>query len=112
MPRQQPGLVYVGIKGTVVALDRRSGTEVWRTRLKGSGFACVFRDGDLLFATSNGEIFCLDPKTGTLLWHNPLKGLGLGLTSIAGELSTLSSGLAPAVAAETERQRAAQAAAG
>ena len=111
MARVESGLVYVGIKKFVVALDRRTGAEVWRTPLKGSStFVCVFRDGDLLFATCSGEIFCLDPKTGALLWHNPLKGLGLGFTSIAGEYGS-SSALTSTVAAEAQRRQAAAAAA-
>jgi outer membrane protein assembly factor BamB len=111
MPRSLPGFVFVGIRGTVVALDRRDGSEGWRTSLKGSQFACVHRDGDLLFATAGGEVFCLDPKTGAVLWRNPLKGLGLGLTSIAGESASTSSSTAAAVAAEVQRQQAAAAAA-
>lgn len=113
MARTNPGLVYVGIKRHVVALDRRTGTEVWRTELRGSStFVCVFRDGDLLFATCSGEIFCLDPKTGALLWHNPLKGLGLGFTSVAGEYASTPSSVASTVAAEVQRQHAAGTAAG
>jgi outer membrane protein assembly factor BamB len=116
MARLAPGLVFVGIKGIVLALDRRDGTEAWRTVLKGSvsrssGFVCVYRDGDLLFATSGGEMYCLDPKTGSVLWHNPLRGLGLGLTSIAGECGAGSTTLA-ATAAERARQQAAAAASG
>jgi outer membrane protein assembly factor BamB len=111
MPRPAPGLVYIGIRGNVVALDRRDGIEVWRTSLKGSHFACVHRDGDLLLATAGGEIFCLDPKTGAILWRNALKGLGLGLTTIAGESVSTSSSTAAAVAAEVQRQQAAAAAA-
>jgi outer membrane protein assembly factor BamB len=106
------GLVYVGIKRHVVALDRRTGDEVWRTELGGSStFVCVFRDGDLLFATCSGEIFCLDPKTGTLLWHNRLKGLGMGFTSMAGDNTSTSSSVVSTVAAETQRRQAAAAAA-
>jgi outer membrane protein assembly factor BamB len=111
MPRPVPGFVYVGIRGNVVALDRRDGTEVWRTPLKGSQFAYVHRDGDLLLATAGGEVFCLDPKSGALIWHNPLKGLGLGLTTIAGDSASTSSSTAATVAAEVQRRQAAAAAA-
>ena len=112
MPRMAAGLVYVGIKRCVVALDRRSGEEVWRAGLGGtSTFVCVFRDGDLLFATCSGEIYCLDPKTGTLLWHNRLKGLGMGFTSMAGESGSISSNVVSTVAAESQRRQAAHAAA-
>jgi len=116
MPRLASGLVYVGIKGTVVALDRRDGMEVWRTPLKGSAarsssFVCLYRDGDLLLATCGGEIYGLDAKAGSLLWRNQLKGLGLGFTSIAGDAASSSSNLAAIVAAAVQQQQAAAAAA-
>jgi hypothetical protein len=34
-------LVYIGIKGSVVALNRATGDEVWATHLKGSDFVNV-----------------------------------------------------------------------
>jgi outer membrane protein assembly factor BamB len=79
----QTNLIFIGIQGTVLALDRATGQEVWRTKLKGSEFAnVVFLDGDL-YATASGELFCLDASTGKLRWQNPLKGLGVGLVAIA-----------------------------
>jgi outer membrane protein assembly factor BamB len=81
---QADNLVYIGIKGTVLALDRRTGVEQWRTPLKGAYFVNVALDGDVLLATSRGEIFGLDPLTGRIRWHNPLKGMGWGLITIAG----------------------------
>lgn len=79
----QPGLVFLGIAGNVVAVDRASGGEVWRSPLKGSDFVNVaLLDGDL-YATARGELFCLDPATGHVRWQNPLKGLGRGLVTIA-----------------------------
>ncbi len=77
-------LIYLGIKGTVLALDRRTGAEQWRTPLKGSDFVNVAVDGDTLYAAARGEIFCLDALTGRIRWHNPLKGMGWGLITIAG----------------------------
>ena len=77
-------IMYLGVRGTVVALDRRTGAEVWRTPLKGGDFVNVALDGDSLFATARGEIFCLDPVSGRIRWVNPLKGLGWGLITIAG----------------------------
>jgi outer membrane protein assembly factor BamB len=77
--------VFVGIKGAVIALDRGTGTEVWRSPLKGSDFVnVVHSDGDL-YASTRGELFSLDPGTGHIRWRNPLKGLGWGLVTIAGE---------------------------
>lgn len=79
----QKGLVYVGISGTVVALDRGTGQEIWRTELKGSDFVNVaLQDADL-YATAKGELFCLDPASGKIRWQNSLKGLGRGLITIA-----------------------------
>jgi hypothetical protein len=79
----QTNLIFIGIKGTALALDRATGQEVWRTKLKGADFAnVVLLDGDL-FATADGELFCLEASTGRIRWQNPLKGLGLGLVTIA-----------------------------
>jgi outer membrane protein assembly factor BamB len=85
--------VYIGIGGTVLALDRTTGQEVWRNKLKMSDFvSVVLRDGDL-YATAAGEIYCLDPATGVVRWHNQLKGLGRGLVTIAtaegGQVATM-----------------------
>ena len=76
-------LLYIGVKGTVLALDRATGQEVWATRLKGGDFVYVAMEGGDLYATNKGEIYCLDPATGQLRWKNPLKGYGFGLVSIA-----------------------------
>jgi outer membrane protein assembly factor BamB len=79
-------LVIIGIKGTVVALDRSSGAEVWRNSLKGgSQFVNVSIDRDQIFATTSGELFCLDKTSGQTLWHNRLRGLGQGLVTVATE---------------------------
>ena len=82
---QQPRypVVFIGVKGTVVALDRATGREVWRTPLKGSEFVNLVLDDGVLYATARGEVFCLDPATGRICWNNPLRGLGWGLVSIA-----------------------------
>ncbi len=75
--------VFVGIKGSVVALDRATGTQIWITSLRGSEFVNVMLGDDDLYASTKGELYCLDPATGHIRWHNPLKGLGWGLVSIA-----------------------------
>jgi outer membrane protein assembly factor BamB len=77
-------LIFVGIKGSVVAVNRASGKQVWATHLKGSDFVNVVLQGDSVLATCRGELFCLDPLTGQGRWHNPLKGFGMGLATIAG----------------------------
>lgn len=113
MARARSSLLYVGIKAHVIAFDRKTGQEVWRTALpakyKTSGhFVNVFRDADGLFAACAGEIFALDPRSGNLLWRDPLTGLGTGLLTMASDLAGSSQS---AVAGEHERQRQAAAAA-
>ncbi|MBI2924820.1 MAG: PQQ-binding-like beta-propeller repeat protein [Verrucomicrobia bacterium] len=47
-----PELVFVGIGGSVVAMNRATGEKVWHTRLKGSDFVNVLLDRDQLYATT------------------------------------------------------------
>ena len=83
MPRDLQTLVFIGIRDTVLALDDRTGDEVWRTELRGGDFVTVCWDGEALFAANSGEVSRLDPRSGNVLWHNKLKGLGRGLVSVA-----------------------------
>lgn len=76
-------LIFIGIRGSVVALNRATGRQVWATHLKGSDFVSILVEPDLILASCYGEIFCLEPHTGNALWHNPLKGFGRGLATIA-----------------------------
>ena len=78
-------MILLGIKGFVVSIDRGTGAEFWRTKLKGGDFVNVVVDEDSIYAGTQGEVFCLDPATGSIRWHNPLKGLGWGLVSISTE---------------------------
>lgn len=103
-------LIFVGIKGSVVALDRATGQQVWATHLKGADFVNVVIQGGSVLATCRGEIFCLDPLTGAGKWHNPLKGFGLGLATIATE--GVSAGSDVLTFAEKRRRDAEAAAAG
>ena len=103
--------VYIGIKGHILALDGATGTERWRTKLKGADFVHVASDGSRLFAAVRGEVYCLDGATGSVIWHNKLSGLGMGLASIlpGGRPDATAS----AVMSEQQRRRqAAHAAAG
>jgi outer membrane protein assembly factor BamB len=103
-------LVFIGIRGSVVALNRATGEQVWATHLKGSDFVNVALEGGRVFATCYGEVFCLEPLTGDALWHNRLKGFGTGLATIATE-DSLRSGLTPALAEKRRRDEGAAAAA-
>jgi len=76
-------LVYAGIRGSVVAFDKRSGSRLWETKLKAGDFVTLLVEDDRIFAGTHGEIFCLEAATGKVLWQDGLKGYGLGLMSIA-----------------------------
>jgi outer membrane protein assembly factor BamB len=75
-------VVFLGVHGAVLALDRATGEELWRVTLKGGDFVNMTLDRDQLFASTKGEVFCLDAMTGQTRWHSKLPGMGLGLISI------------------------------
>lgn len=95
-------IIYLGIKGSVIAMNAATGEQLWTVHLKSSNFVNVVLDGDNLYATTQGEIFCLDPQTGEGRWHNELKGFGWGLISTAGEGINASPSL---LLAELKRQQ-------
>jgi outer membrane protein assembly factor BamB len=103
-------LVFIGINGIVVALDRETGDEVWKwqpsTRM---GFVSLVVDGDRLVVSDNGYIYCLEAMTGRQLWHNPLTGYGTGIAIVATAAS--SSGQPVSAAAALAAQQAAASAA-
>ena len=71
-------LIFVGLNGYALALDRDTGEIVWSNDQMKSGYVTLLLDGDRLIASTNGYIYCLDPATGDIRWHNPLKGYGMG----------------------------------
>jgi outer membrane protein assembly factor BamB len=75
--------IFIGIRGAVIALDRGTGQQLWKTSLKGGDFVTVMLDADRVIAATKGEVFCLDAATGHLLWRNELPGEGWGLIAIA-----------------------------
>src|SRR5438552_13389334 len=84
-------LVFVGLNGYALALDRDSGEIVWSNDKMRSGYVTLLLDGDRLIVSTNGYIYCLDPLTGEILWNNPLRGYGAGapthLISLRGQSS-------------------------
>jgi outer membrane protein assembly factor BamB len=74
-------LAIIGVGGHVVAVDVSSGTESWRTKLKGSDTVTIRLFGNRILAGAGGELFCLDENSGQIVWRNKLKGLGLGLVA-------------------------------
>jgi len=103
-------LVFIGIKGSVVALNRATGQQVWATHLRGADFVNVVLQDGAVLASCHGEVFSLDPLTGIGMWHNPLKGFGTGLATIATEQAP-GSGSAPLLAEKRRRDEAAAASA-
>ena len=102
-------LIFIGIKGSVVALYRDTGQQAWATHLKGMDFVNIVLERDQVLATACGELFCLDAAHGNPLWHNPLKGFGRGLATLATEDNSSLSNVA--VLSEKHRRDEAAAAA-
>lgn len=107
MARSRASHVYVGIKGHVIAFNRKNGAEMWRTQLpakykSSASFVNVLKDAEGLFATCAGEVFAIDPSNGTVLWKDELKGLGTSLVTLATDLG---GGSQSSVVMESERQR-------
>ncbi len=84
MAKKVENLVFVGLNGKVVALDRDSGKIRWRWQAtKSGGYMTLLPDGDRLIVSAGGYIYCLDPATGEELWDNPLTGFGIGVAALA-----------------------------
>jgi outer membrane protein assembly factor BamB len=110
MPRATDDLIFIGIKGAALALDRGTGATRWQANLKGSGFVNLVRDQELLLATTRGVVFCLDAATGRILWTNGLEGFGFGIaTIVAGDSSQNLAAIAEEQEQEQQRQQAAAA---
>ncbi len=84
-------LIFVGLNGYTLALDRDTGELVWSNNEMKSGYVTLLLDFDRLIVSTSGYIYCLDPLTGKILWHNPLKGYGMAaptsLISVRGQSS-------------------------
>jgi PQQ-like domain len=104
-------LIFVGLNGYALALDRDSGEIVWSNNEMKSGYVSLLLDGDRLIVSTNGYMYCLDPSTGRTLWHNPLTGYGMGapthLASVRGQSSQAQ--IQQAAAARAAQQHAAAA---
>jgi outer membrane protein assembly factor BamB len=84
-------LIFVGLNGYALALDRDTGEIVWSNNEMKSGYVTLLLDGDRLIVSTDGYLYCLNPLTGQILWHNPLRGYGIGaptsLISVRGQSS-------------------------
>ena len=57
-----PGLLYIGLKGSVVAVDRSTGAAVWASHPKGGDFVTVTLDRGELYAATKGRLYRLDRR--------------------------------------------------
>lgn len=82
--KRTENMVFVGLNGRVVALDRDSGKIRWRWQAtKSGGYMTLLPDRDRLIVSAGGYVYCLDPATGEERWHNPLTGFGVGVAALA-----------------------------
>lgn len=83
-------IIYIGVKGHVVAVDKSTGATLWQTKLKsgmasGAAFVTLLVQEGRVFAHTYGEVFCLDRDTGAILWKNELSGLGYDIATLASD---------------------------
>jgi outer membrane protein assembly factor BamB len=97
-------LIFVGLNGYALALDRDSGEIVWSNDQMKSGYVSLLLDGDRLIASTNGYMYCLDPANGNIIWHNPLRGYGAGAPTAVVSVRGRSSEILPNQVAD-ERSR-------
>ena len=77
-------ILFIGIKGHVVAINKSNGEVKWKTRLKHADVTNVLYEDGKIFAYAGGHLYKLDATTGVQEWQNPLKGLGFGTCIFAG----------------------------
>ena len=84
-------VIFVGIKRSVLSIERTTGKIVWQTELTdtqlGDTFVNIFFDAGNLYAHTKGGLYCLDAVTGRKKWENPLKGYGYGIATFASSTS-------------------------
>jgi outer membrane protein assembly factor BamB len=80
---KHPKLIFTGMGGRVVAINRLSGEVIWKKHLSGSGFVTVIADATTVYAQTGGKLFALNPLSGDIVWTNGLPGCGYGLGCLA-----------------------------
>lgn len=75
--------IYLGISGHVVCIDRETGRENWRTKLKNSQLTNIMIDNNTILAYAGGHLYAVNIETGKILWENTLKGLGYSTAILA-----------------------------
>ena len=104
-------VIYLGIKGQVVAIEVATGRERWRQQVRSnSSITNVAVIGEVVVVYARGHLYGLRKDTGQILWENQLSGLGYGYAILGvegGQEATLA-----AAAAQQQASAAGAAAAG
>jgi outer membrane protein assembly factor BamB len=69
-------LLIVALNGDVAALNKKDGSELWRTRISAGGWGTVTIafDTEVVFACAlSSPLFCLAYRTGDVLWQQATK---------------------------------------
>jgi len=77
--------LFLGISNHVVCLSKKTGDEIWKTKIKSSTIVNVYYEDGFIYAYSGGHLFCLKAADGEVIWENSLKGLGYGTCIMASE---------------------------
>lgn len=88
-------ILVIGIKGTVLGLDRATGAIRWENGLPGGGFGDVFlamRYGCVVASAREAKVFCLDYLTGATRWESPTGGIGRATIIVEPELILVGKG--------------------
>lgn len=75
--------LFLGVGNHVVCIEKNTGKEIWRTKVKSSTIINIHYENDHVFAYAGGHLFCLKSANGKEVWCNTLKGLGYGTCIIA-----------------------------
>jgi outer membrane protein assembly factor BamB len=80
-------LLFVGVNGYVVALNKSNGAKIWDKPLTGVGFKPVLMVPHLasntLVVSAGPNLRSLNMRNGQLVWENKLTGMGFGYAMIA-----------------------------
>lgn len=83
VPDAGAGLVFVGSRQTVLALDAVSGETRWRRALPGAVSSVYFDTGWLLCVAADGSLYALRANNGEAIWNTALSSR-LAVAPVAG----------------------------
>jgi len=79
-------LVTAGYKGSVVALNKKTGNILWSVDLREEISASpVANESDVYISTRSGEVIALDARTGKTLWKVSVSSTLLSAVAISGD---------------------------